>query len=73
MFAVIITCSPDLSGSFPPHAEFAHKGNLLPSQEIIILTKTFCRVPGPLGIEPHFVHKKPSIITTIGVIIIIWD
>lgn len=73
-FAIIVTtCSHCLSGSFPPHTEFAHEGNLLPSQEIIILIKTFCRVPGPLGIEPHFVHIKPSIITTIVVIIIIWD
>lgn len=70
---IIITCSYNLSGSLPPHIEFAHKVNLLPSQEIIILIRTFCRVPGPLGFEPHFAHIKPSIITTIVVIIIIWD
>lgn len=69
---IIVTCSHNLSGSLPPHIEFAHKVNPLPSQEIIILIRTFCRVPGPLGFEPHFAHIKPSIITTI-VIIIIWD
>lgn len=73
-FAVIITTySHYLAGSLPPNSEFAHEVILMPSQKIIILIRTFCRVPGPLGIEPHFVHIKPSIITTIVVIIIIWD
>lgn len=70
-FAILILCSHHLSGFFPPHMEFAYKVNLLPSQEIIILIRTFRRVPGPFGIEPHFVRIKPSIITTI-VVIIIW-
>lgn len=61
---IMITCS--LSA-------FAHQVSLSVSQKIIILSRTFCRVPGPLGLEPHFVHRKPSIITTIVVIIIIWD
>ena len=69
----MITCSPGVSGSLPPHTEFAHKGNLLPSQEIIILIGTFCRVPGPLGIEPHFARFKPSINAPVVVIMITGD